>query len=264
LCWSAAMLQALRALRGHFQPCAYSARTGAADDRPRRAQPRQQPAFAQAPGRGTQAGRRGQLNRTREHHGSRRYPDHDRGQPRRRPPAPVYPARQPTATFRVASTRGTSTRATFAKSLQHGMRVISRPLRQRSYETGEGEKRTVYEVDADDVAVPLRGRRSRSPRRHAQLPVPPNPPGIPTRGRVKARKVTQALRLSSPPSTESCRCFPRSVRLHYTGMPAVRVTILKYEVCRHGRGNLREAYRRIGDPASDAGRHHPPGRGMPL
>jgi single-strand DNA-binding protein len=89
-----------------------------------------------------------------------------------------------------------------AKTLQRGMRVIvSGRLRQRSYETKEGEKRTVYEVEADEVAVSLRGRQSRSPKRHAQLPVPPNPPGIPIRGRPKAPGVTQTFRLSDPQST---------------------------------------------------------------
>jgi single-strand DNA-binding protein len=44
-----------------------------------------------------------------------------------------------------------------AESLQRGMRVIvSGRLRQRSYETKEGEKRTVYEVDVDDVGPSLR------------------------------------------------------------------------------------------------------------
>jgi single-strand DNA-binding protein len=44
-----------------------------------------------------------------------------------------------------------------AESLQRGMRVIvSGRLRQRSYETKEGEKRTVYEVDADEVGPSLR------------------------------------------------------------------------------------------------------------
>jgi hypothetical protein len=52
--------------------------------------------------------------------------------------------------------------------------------------------------------------------------------------------------------------------LHYTGMPTVRVTILKYATCCHSRGNLREAYRPFRDPESDAGRYHPPGCGMPL
>src|SRR5580698_5023834 len=38
-----------------------------------------------------------------------------------------------------------------AESLQRGMRVIvSGRLKQRSYETKEGEKRTVYEVEVDD------------------------------------------------------------------------------------------------------------------
>jgi single-strand DNA-binding protein len=44
-----------------------------------------------------------------------------------------------------------------AESLQRGMRVIVQGrLRQRSYETKEGEKRTVYEVEVDDVGPSLR------------------------------------------------------------------------------------------------------------
>ncbi|MEU8267935.1 single-stranded DNA-binding protein [Sphaerisporangium sp. NPDC049002] len=44
-----------------------------------------------------------------------------------------------------------------AESLQRGMRVIVQGrLRQRSYETKEGEKRTVYEVEADEVGPSLR------------------------------------------------------------------------------------------------------------
>ena len=44
-----------------------------------------------------------------------------------------------------------------AESLTRGSRVIVQGrLRQRSYETKEGEKRTVYEVDADEVGASLR------------------------------------------------------------------------------------------------------------
>jgi single-strand DNA-binding protein len=44
-----------------------------------------------------------------------------------------------------------------AESLQRGMRVIvSGRLRQRQYETREGEKRTVYEIEADEVGPSLR------------------------------------------------------------------------------------------------------------
>jgi len=51
-----------------------------------------------------------------------------------------------------------------AESLQRGMRVIvSGRLRQRSYETKEGEKRTVYEVEVDHVARPCATPRPRSP-----------------------------------------------------------------------------------------------------
>src|SRR5579864_2260441 len=89
------------------------------------------------------------------------------------------PSGQPVAKFRVASTprfRDNSTgewkdgdslfltcnvwrqaAENVAESLTRGMRVIvSGRLRQRSYETKEGEKRTVYEVEADDVGPSLR------------------------------------------------------------------------------------------------------------
>src|ERR1700745_2110456 len=88
-------------------------------------------------------------------------------------------SRQPVATFRVASTPRIRDAATnewkdgdslfltcnvwrqaaenVAESLQRDMRVIvSGRLRQRSYETKEGEKRTVYEVEVDDVGPSLR------------------------------------------------------------------------------------------------------------
>jgi single-strand DNA-binding protein len=89
------------------------------------------------------------------------------------------PSGQPVAKFRVASTPrfrdnqtgewkdGDSLFLTCnvwrqaaenaAESLTRGMRVIvSGRLRQRSYETKEGEKRTVYEVEVDDVGPSLR------------------------------------------------------------------------------------------------------------
>ena len=44
-----------------------------------------------------------------------------------------------------------------AESLTRGMRVIvAGRLRQRSYETKEGENRTVYEIEVDDVGPSLR------------------------------------------------------------------------------------------------------------
>jgi single-strand DNA-binding protein len=44
-----------------------------------------------------------------------------------------------------------------AESLQRGMRVIVHGrLKQRSYETKEGEKRTVFEVEVDEVGPSLR------------------------------------------------------------------------------------------------------------
>jgi single-strand DNA-binding protein len=58
----------------------------------------------------------------------------------------------------VALTK-TATRAVNSRTraLQRGTRVIvAGRLKQRSYETKEGEKRTVYEVEADDVAPSLK------------------------------------------------------------------------------------------------------------
>jgi single-strand DNA-binding protein len=59
-----------------------------------------------------------------------------------------------------------------AESLQRGMRVIvSGRLRQRSYETREGEKRTVYEIEVDEVGPSLRNasaKVTRSARSGAQ------------------------------------------------------------------------------------------------
>ncbi len=89
------------------------------------------------------------------------------------------PSGQPVAKFRVASTPrfldkntnewkdGDSLFLTcnvwrqaaenVAESLTRGMRVlVSGRLRQRSYETKEGEKRTVYEVEVDDVGPSLK------------------------------------------------------------------------------------------------------------
>ncbi len=89
------------------------------------------------------------------------------------------PTGQAVATFRVASTPRFMDRTTnewkdgdslflscnvwrqaaenVAESLQRGMRVIvNGRLRQRSYETREGEKRTVYEIEVDEVGPSLR------------------------------------------------------------------------------------------------------------
>ncbi|HEY1624187.1 MAG TPA: single-stranded DNA-binding protein [Streptosporangiaceae bacterium] len=88
------------------------------------------------------------------------------------------PAGQPVARFRIASTPRFLDKSTnewkdgdslfltcnvwrqaaenVAESLQRGMRVmVHGRLRQRSYETKEGEKRTVYEVEVDDCGPSL-------------------------------------------------------------------------------------------------------------
>jgi single-strand DNA-binding protein len=63
-----------------------------------------------------------------------------------------------------------------AESLQRGMRVIvNGRLRQRSYETREGEKRTVFEVEADDVAPCLRNATATVTRAQREQPTSPQP-----------------------------------------------------------------------------------------
>lgn len=89
------------------------------------------------------------------------------------------PSGQAVATFRIASTPRFLDRQTnewkdgealfltcnvwrqaaenVAESLQRGARVIVQGrLKQRSYETREGEKRTVYEVEVDEVGPSLK------------------------------------------------------------------------------------------------------------
>ena len=56
-----------------------------------------------------------------------------------------------------------------AESLTKGMRVIlSGRLKQRSYETKEGEKRTVFEVEVDEVGPSLRNATAKVTRTQGQ------------------------------------------------------------------------------------------------
>jgi single-strand DNA-binding protein len=103
------------------------------------------------------------------------------------------PSGEPVAKFRVASTPRIYDKASgewkdgdslfltcnvwrqaaenAAESLQRGMRVIvSGRLRQRSYETREGEKRTVYEVEADEVGPSLRNASAKVTRASRSKP----------------------------------------------------------------------------------------------
>ena len=127
------------------------------------------------------------------------------------------PAGQPVARFRVASTPRFRDNSTgewkdgdslfltcnvwrqaaehVAESLTRGTRVIvSGRLRQRSYETKEGEKRTVYEVEVDDVGPSLRnasakvnkvarnGSTQAAPGGPAGRPAGGQPAGVPAAG----------------------------------------------------------------------------------
>ncbi|WP_160050734.1 single-stranded DNA-binding protein [Nocardiopsis sp. FR4] len=107
------------------------------------------------------------------------------------------PSGTPVANFRVASTPRTFDRQSgewkdgeamfltctvwqqhaenVAESLQRGTRVIVQGrLKQRSYDTREGGKRTVFEIDVDEVGPALRNatatvtRQQRSAEHHTQ------------------------------------------------------------------------------------------------
>jgi single-strand DNA-binding protein len=65
-----------------------------------------------------------------------------------------------------------------AESLQRGMRVVVvGRLRQRSYETREGEKRTVYEVEVDEVAPSLKNATAKINKTQRQGSGPGQPQG---------------------------------------------------------------------------------------
>ena len=104
-----------------------------------------------------------------------------------------------------------------AESLQRGMRVIVQGrLKQRSYETKEGEKRTVYEIEVDEVGPSLRsatakvnktqrgggGRRLRRRRGVGrQRPVGLGRSGRPRHRRHPAAAVAGAGTTPAPPPT---------------------------------------------------------------
>jgi single-strand DNA-binding protein len=67
-----------------------------------------------------------------------------------------------------------------AESMTRGTRaIVTGRLRQRSYETKEGEKRTVYEIEADEVGVSLRNANGegRQGHPHQRGRGPGQPPG---------------------------------------------------------------------------------------
>ena len=126
-------------------------------------------------------------------------------------------AGHPVATFRVASTPRFRDNTTgewkdgdslfltctvwrqaaenVAESLQRGMRVIvSGRLRQRNYETKEGEKRTVYEVEVDDVGPSLRTASAKVTRAQRE-----GGPGAADRGKAQDPWAADAAEGDEPP-----------------------------------------------------------------
>lgn len=124
-----------------------------------------------------------------------------------------------------------------AETLTKGMRVIVQGrLKSRSYETREGERRTVFEVDVEEIGLPcvMRPPRSTAPAVAAVAATTRAAPvaataGRPTRARVaaavsragttdprrssrtirgRARRATSP-RSDRPPSTHPCHSGPR-------------------------------------------------------
>ncbi len=111
-----------------------------------------------------------------------------------------------------------------AESLQRGMRVIvTGRLKSRSYETREGEKRTVFEIDVDEVGPSLRSAtakvtkaaRSGAARVASRAARTRGRPGVPPRatspsarrpGPVPGREATTRGR----PAGRAPRASPRS------------------------------------------------------
>jgi single-strand DNA-binding protein len=76
-----------------------------------------------------------------------------------------------------------------AESLQRGMRVIvTGRLKQRSYETREGEKRTVYEVEVDDVGPSMRNASAKITKSNRSGGEQPGPQAAPAGARNGGRQ----------------------------------------------------------------------------
>jgi single-strand DNA-binding protein len=84
--------------------------------------------------------------------------------------------------------------------------IVSGRLRQRSYETKEGEKRTVYEVEVDDVGPSLRNasakvtKAARPAPAMARAPGRPAPPAGPAaRSPIRGRPTAPGNYSDDPP-----------------------------------------------------------------
>jgi single-strand DNA-binding protein len=72
-----------------------------------------------------------------------------------------------------------------AESAQRGMRVmVTGTLKQRSYETRDGEKRTAYEVQAEDVGMSLQWSTAKMAKAARSQVPPPDDPWAPTAGQA--------------------------------------------------------------------------------
>ena len=79
-----------------------------------------------------------------------------------------------TSWFNVVAWRDLAENA--SGTLTRGNRVtVTGPIRQRSWETDDGEKRSVYEINAEEIAVSLRYATARITRVRRDAPGPDDP-----------------------------------------------------------------------------------------
>ena len=110
-----------------------------------------------------------------------------------------------------------------AESLDKGTRVIlTGRLRQRSYEAQDGGKRTVYEIEADEIGPSLRNATAKVEKvtraNGAEIAQPPANGPASTRTTPTNRRSSPARRDARPGPSPAGRALsraPRSISFHY-------------------------------------------------
>ena len=102
-----------------------------------------------------------------------------------------------------------------AESLSKGTRVIvTGRLKQRQYETPEGDKRTVYEVDVDDLGPSLKWATAKIAKTSRDKVPHPADERRPVAGRHRRRTRTATGRRSSPAAHQGRTLRPRACGPH--------------------------------------------------
>ena len=101
-----------------------------------------------------------------------------------------------------------------AESLQKGMRVVVQGrLRSRSYETRDGERRTVFEVDVDEIGPALRYATARVTRNASGTRAGPAGPQQAASGTTRGPADSRALPVPAPSKALTPGRHPRATSL---------------------------------------------------